>query len=497
MTAPNTPSTTDAADGSRIDLAATLSQLAEDLEKLENFTHRVNDSLRRRGLEMGPGMTDAVNGMRQSLERARRQGEDLINQSARLQQTVRASARITTSLELDRVLGEVMESVIALSGAERAYLMLLDDETGELLIRATHHWDSDTASGDTDDTDVAFSRSVVREAFEKREPILTMNALNDSRFHDKQSIVGLALRSVLCVPLVIDQRVLGVLYADNRLRSGVFTKGTVELLAAFGTQAAIAIEKARLHGEELRRVSLEKDLSVARDIQFSLLPKAAPVIEGWQFTAFYEPARVVGGDFYDFFSVGGKQGIVISDVADKGVGAALFMGMGRSTIRAAALSADSPAQALGRANSLIIQDSGGSDLFLSVFYALIDPLTGTVLYTNAGHNPPIIYRAEERTFESLPSHGMVLGIFEDIVLSDSVTQLNPGDVLVFYTDGITEAMNEEGELFTENALRDAIASAADEGAEEIRHAITDALRAHTRGAAQSDDMTLVIARRLK
>jgi serine phosphatase RsbU (regulator of sigma subunit) len=475
-----------------IDFPTILAQLDEDAHHLDGAVKALVESLRRRNLQVSPEILQTLQGLQQTIKRARQQGGELQEQSSRLQKIVKASARITTSLELEEVLQEVMRSVIELSGAERAYLMLNEVEGEKLSIRATHQWEGSSV----DDLDIEFSRSVVKDTFEKNEPVLTMNALDDTRFQSRKSIIGLSLRSVLCVPLSLDNRVIGVLYADNRMRSGVFSKETVQLLTAFGTQAAIAIEKARLHGEELRRIMLEKDLSVAREIQFSLLPKNAPAIAGWDFAASYQPARVVGGDFYDFFNVGGQQGVVIADVADKGVGAALFMSLSRTMIRTAALTGVSPSTALTDANHLIVQDSSRSNLFLSVFYCLIDPQTGHMIYTTAGHNPPYLYRAATGSFTPLPGRGIVLGVFEDIALHDLEVTLDPGDFVVFYTDGLTEAMDEHGGEFGEERLQQAVIPLVNSSAADILNGILEAIRTHTSGAVQSDDLTIMIAKRL-
>jgi sigma-B regulation protein RsbU (phosphoserine phosphatase) len=481
-----------------IDLPAALDAASLALNRLESAMNRLDQSLRKRDMAIAPEMTEALLNLHETFGVVRQQGEQALNQSARMQALIQASAGITNSLELDEVLSAVMESVIALSKAERAYLMLREgasDDPDALVIRATHQWDGTQ----TEETDVEFSRGVVREAFTKAQPILTMNAQSDDRFSGRQSIIGLALRSVLCVPLLIDKRVVGVLYADNRMRSGLFTQETVALLSAFGTQAAIVIEKARLHGEELRRISLEKDLSVAKQIQLSLLPKSVPSVAGWEFSAYYEPARVVGGDFYDFFgfTFDGQsyQGIVIADVADKGVGAALFMSLARTMIRTAALSIGSPCDALTQANALIVQDSSRSNLFLSAFYAVLNPVTGAIIYSNAGHNPPVLYRAATQNFEYLTGKGIVLGLFEEITLQDLSAQMNPGDLLVFYTDGIPEAMSQQNEEFGEQRLCEAIWAHRHGSAQQVKESIIEAVMLFTKNAVQSDDLTLVVVRR--
>lgn len=474
-----------------IDFATTLHQMADDTQRLEIAIQALSDSMERRNLRLSPEIANTLESLRLSTDRARKQGEALQKQSVSLQHIVKASAMITTSLELEKVLADVMQSVISLSGAERAYLMLSEHDGDKLTVRATHDWE-----GSADDTDIEFSRTVVNNSFSRNEAILTMNAQDDTRFQSRKSVVGLSLRSVLCVPLALDNRVIGVLYADNRLRSGVFGSDLVQLLTAFGTQAAIAIEKARLHGEEVRRLRLEKELTVAREIQFSLLPKALPTPLGWEFSATYQPARIVGGDFYDFFGIAPLQGVVIADVADKGVGAALFMSVSRTMIRTAALSVASPGEALAQANDLIVQDSSRSNLFLSAFYAVIDTQTGRAIYANAGHNPPFLYRAATGSYEPLRGKGIVLGIFEGIQLIDAGAQIEPGDCVVFYTDGITEAMNTEGVEFGEERLHGAVLSYLAGSAQQILDSILGAISNHVREAEQSDDVTIVVAKRL-
>src|SRR5262249_7357971 len=178
------------------------------------------------------------------------------------------------------------------------------------------------------------------------------------------------LRSILCIPLLLNREVVGVMYADNRIQQGIFSHERIPLLATFGTQAAMAIEKARLHEEEIARQRLEKELAVGKTIQLSLLPKNKPSVRGWEFATAYQPARLVGGDFYDFFEMPDNEnlvGIVIADVADKGVPAALFMALSRTMIRTTALAGLDPSEALTRANSLILQDSQ-SGLVFRAFY---------------------------------------------------------------------------------------------------------------------------------
>jgi phosphoserine phosphatase RsbU/P len=310
------------------------------------------------------------------------------------------------------------------------------------------------------------------------------------------------------VPLLANGRSIGVLVIHTR-QSRHFSQNDLRFLQLMANQAAIAIERARLHREEIRRERLEKEMAVGRQIQLSLLPKSNPVVNGWQFAAIYQAANQVGGDFYDFFELPGEDnhceglesgrlrrlGLVIADVADKGVPAALFMAMSRTMIRMTAVSGRTPGAALLRANQLILNDSQ-ADLFLSAFYGALDAGSGHLLYANAGHNSPLWYRAAAAEFEKLAPTGMVLGVLDEFVLEEREITIEPGDFVIFYTDGVTEAMTAAYQEFGEERLRHTALAHAGAGAEAILWSIVDAVNAFTAGTAQWDDFTLFVIKRL-
>ncbi len=268
--------------------------------------------------------------------------------------------------------------------------------------------------------------------------------------------------------------------------------------AAFADQVAIAVHNMQLlrrTDEALARKIAE--LAVGQEIQLSLLPKTCPEAPGWEFAASYSAARIVGGDFYDFCELSSKPprlGLVIADVAGKGVPAALFMALSRTIIRTTAFSGRSPASALMRANQLILKDSQ-AEMFLTAAYAVLELDTGRLIYANAGHNRPLWRHAADGTVTELDQRGIVLGAFEDIVLEEQRLDLAPGDALILYTDGVTEALNGEGEEFGEDRLRAVIAANVGASADETIGAICGALAAFTGGAEPADDVTVVVVRR--
>jgi sigma-B regulation protein RsbU (phosphoserine phosphatase) len=234
---------------------------------------------------------------------------------------------------------------------------------------------------------------------------------------------------------------------------------------------------------------------MARKVQSSLLPQSIPQLEGWEFASLWKPAREVGGDYYDFIPAPkGRLGVVIADVTDKGMPAALFMASTRSIMRAAMPLSAEPADGIMHANQLICQESG-EGLFVTLFYALLEPVSGILTYVNAGHNPPLLYRAQAEAVH-LGVTGMQLGVDSDSTYGQHTEKLNPGDFVLFYTDGVTEAEQAGGTQFGNDRLRLAISACGNMGAAGILSAIQQAIDEFTGGEPPQDDITLVVARRV-
>ena len=410
--------------------------------------------------------------------------------SDRLTLLYHLSQAFNSSLDLDEVLNRVMDEIIAAVGAERGFVMLREADGG-LVFRAARGIDQKTI----DEPQFHISRSVVEEVAREGQPLLTSDAQRDSRFSSSQSVRGLRLRSILCAPLKIKDRISGVVYVDNQFRAGIFTEADLELISAIASSAAIAIENARLYQVAIEKGRLERELQVAREVQSSLIPLQTPNIAGWNFAARWKPARQVSGDFYDFVPVGQRLGIVIADVSDKGMPAALFMALSRSIIRASVTSTRSPAEDIDQANRLICADSTDS-MFVTLFYAQLDPETGELVYVNAGHNPPLLYRANQDELIELTRTGMVLGLFEAVDFEQRTVQLDPADFILLYTDGVSEAMDAHNREFGKERLRRVLLDNRRASAEDVAEAIEQALTAFTGEAAPSDDITFVIGRRL-
>jgi sigma-B regulation protein RsbU (phosphoserine phosphatase) len=340
----------------------------------------------------------------------------------------------------------------------------------------------------------------VERVAKEGKPILTSDAQADERFNVRQSVMILGLRSILCVPLRVKEMTIGVIYVDNRLQAGIFIQQDLELLNAIASSAAIAIENARLYKVAIEKARLEQELQMARKVQLSLMPRASPRIKGWEFVALWEPAREVGGDYYDFIALdNGSLGIVIADVTDKGMPAALFMAFTRSIIRANLDHAISPSAGITRANRLICEESDHG-LFVSLFYALLDPVQAEVSYVNAGHNPAVFVHHHQHAptpeLSCLSHTGMQMGIERTAAYEQKSISLAHGDIVVLYTDGVTEAINSRFGLFGLEGLQRVLVENYQKPASEIASAIKRAIAEFTGSLAPADDITVVIVKRL-
>ena len=301
--------------------------------------------------------------------------------------------------------------------------------------------------------------------------------------------------SLLCAPLKTENHVLGALLLV-RESPGHFSAGELKLLNSVALQAAPALEVARLHQVAVANARMERELQMARQVQASLIPARMPDLPGWQFAAEWHPAFEVAGDYYDLISTAdGQWSLVIADVAGKGMPASLFMVFTRSVLRAVLDQAYPPASGLARANQLVT-DEAREGMFVTLFYARLDPVTGELTYVNAGHNPPLLYRAASGEVVPLTRSGVALGLMYGADYEQVTLHLGPGDLILFYTDGVTEAFNDRGEQFGDRRLVDVLRAHQGGGVADLLGAVEAAVDHFAAGTPPSDDLTLLALKRV-
>ena len=303
---------------------------------------------------------------------------------------------------------------------------------------------------------------------------------------------GVVLTPVLDIET---EQVIGGIYLA-RYRDLDALHHLVPALRLFASQIATAAQAARALEQRLAYERLLQEFALAGQIQSSFLPDHFPLLPGWQLTAMLRPALETSGDFYDYIALpDGRLGIVIADVSDKGLGAALYMSLSRTLIRIYAAQYADPAAVLSATNAHILQDTH-AEFFVTVFYGVLDPQTGALTYCNAGHNPPLLVRGDpDRPLEALPRTGMALGVCASARWELALTRLEPGDALALYTDGAVDAENVERHFFGEGRLRALLAAHAGASALAIQQAIRDAVAGFVSTAPQYDDMTVMVVAR--
>ena len=446
-------------------------------------------------------LTHVGNQMGTTLERARLfdalQDQRIHEQAALLD----LSQQLLSRRDIDDLMAFIVEEVRLQLKADACAVLLTGPNPDVLVFRAASGWIADpVAAGFFAPADESTGSGRVL----RTQQVLLIEDLQtqDPPLWTSEWLDGEGFRAAAIVPLVADGQSIGTLVIDSR-EPRTFTENEVRFLRLMANQVALALEKARLHHEELQRERIEEELTVARQIQMSMLPVSTPKIPGWEFSAHFEAAHLIGGDFYDFFPLPGEPGrwgVVIADVSDKGVPAALFMALGRTTIRNVALRGRAPAEVLSWANRYIQEDSK-SDMFLSAFYAELNIDTGHLLYANAGHNPPLLWRAGESRFQRLPATCPLLGVLAEIEVGVIGVEMAPGDVLILYTDGISEAFNDSYEEFginrLESTVREVVGDDPTAGAERFRTQIAAEVHRFADTMTQQDDATLLIIKRVE
>jgi serine phosphatase RsbU (regulator of sigma subunit)/pSer/pThr/pTyr-binding forkhead associated (FHA) protein len=343
-----------------------------------------------------------------------------------------------------------------------------------------------------DEQRMRISRTIVEEAMKTRKAILSADAASDERFGMAQSIADFSIRSMICAPMMgNDGEPIGVIQIDTLNQRARFNDSDLEVLASVASQAAVAIDNAKMHEQVIAQRALQRDLELARKMQRALLPTKPPQVPGYYFFDYYQAARHVGGDYYDYVPLpGGRHAVVVGDVAGKGVPAALLMARLSADVRFSLASESDPAKAVYQINEGF-SHRDWEDRFVTMLAAVLNPQTGELLMVNAGHMAPLLRRRDGTVAEiGEDAAGLPLGVAPEYEYQSYAHTLEPGEVVTIFTDGFSEAMNGERELYGIDRLKQQLSSPALTVRDFGQH-ILDDVHKFVNGHDQSDDMCLV------
>jgi sigma-B regulation protein RsbU (phosphoserine phosphatase) len=295
---------------------------------------------------------------------------------------------------------------------------------------------------------------------------------------------------------MVKSELIGVITSYNKKGQGGFNEEDQRLLAIIAGQSAQIIENARLYEEEKALVSMKEQVKLAAQIQQDLLPKSPPHLEGYDIAACSMAAQMVGGDYYDFVRVReGRWAVCLGDVSGKGLPASLLMATLQATLRGQTALEHAVRETISRSNRLIYQ-STDPEKFATLFFAVLDTNGGGLAFCNAGHEYPMLFKQGGGPPARLITGGMALGVLEEFPYEEDAARMDPGDTLIVYSDGITDAVNEFDQPFGEERLQKCVTDHAGERAEDIMNRVVSAVKAHEGGAPRIDDLTLIVVKRI-
>ncbi|MFQ5844612.1 MAG: PP2C family protein-serine/threonine phosphatase [Planctomycetota bacterium] len=398
-------------------------------------------------------------------------------------------AAVSRNHDLDALMRSIVDKAIAVTGAERG-LLLLTAENGKLEVVVARD-----REGQTLPKSVKHSRSVPQKVFESGEAVTLMDAAGGDNVALGQSIIDLRLLSVMCTPLSTAEENFGVLYVDSKATNQEFARADLDLFRTLGSQCALAMQNARGLQAYLDKQQLQQSLLIARDIQTGMLPKEGLRYERFEVAGFNRACEETGGDYFDYVPLRpDRLALVIGDVSGHGIGAALFMTTARALLRAFAYKEADPAVVVGSVNDFLERDMPAGS-FMSLFFGELDTATGEFRYSSAGHTPAVVYRRGAGSLEELGKTGPALGVIEGARYgAGEIRPLEPGDLLLLYTDGLPEAMNPDRELFGLDRAKNLLVGLQERPAAEIVQQLVRAVGEFSRREVLEDDLTLVVVK---
>lgn len=397
---------------------------------------------------------------------------------------------LLSSSGLDETLNQVASLVFEAVPADRCVIMLRDETTadGMKIMVARQRGKAESVE------EVRISSLVMHEVLKNGKSVLTADAQHDPRYAS-QTMALLDIRSVLAVPLSVSEKdIFGLIYADAPTGTATFTEEHLNILTTLASVASIRVENAKLLEERFEKERIKRELEFATEIQQSFQPSAPPQMENYEFQGISFSCYEIGGDYYDFIKLPeGKMMIALGDVSGKGTAAALLMSSLHAAIHAQ-ITAKTPLPLAIKSVNLYLTENTPSNRFVTLFAAELDPTNGILSYINAGHNPPLVGRADG-SVEQLESGGFPLGLISMADYELGQIQLNSGDALIVYSDGVSEANNLKEEEFGMDRLKAVVSKNIKASAAGMRDKVENALSNFTQTAPANDDITLVIVKR--
>ncbi len=408
------------------------------------------------------------------------QAENQVRSGEHMRALIRAGRELATHLPLDRLFDLILDLSVQAVQASRGVLMTLESDS--LKLRANR--------GGA----LRISSHVRDLVLQEKRSLLVRDATLDDQLAAHQSIVAEQIRSILAVPLQTDERVIGLIYLDSVSFVREFSKDDLSLLTVMGNMAAVRIENARLAEIEQNEKLRAQELEHAATIQRSMLPSVFPAFPDhreFELHGSMIPAREVGGDLFDFFLLDPDHlAFVVGDVSGKGVPAALYLAVSRTLLRATARLETEPGECLTHINaSLVEQNTSG--MFITLFYGVLHLHTGEILFANAGHNPPYLFDRNGQLRPLREKCGPMLGLLEGMEYQTKVARLAPGEGILMYTDGVTEAINPQDEFFNESRLEEYLTAHAADAMDQLVNGLKANIQEFAAGKPQADDITVL------
>lgn len=402
--------------------------------------------------------------------------------------------KFNSTMDPSKLLHDIIESTKGMVEAEASSLFLLSDGGKNLELTIP----TGPATAEVSGKKIASDHGISGWVVQHQQPVLITDVQSDPRFQGELlSNPKFQSRNMICVPLNNNQgKTIGVLQAIN-IKEDFLNEEMLGLFQTLANQAATALENVHVKQQQLAAELVNKELEVATEIQARFFPQQTPNLEGYEVAGCSIPAKDVGGDYYDFIPNPEpcQHGFVVADVTGKGVPASLLMATMRATLRANIQNNPNDiVQALRQVNGDIYRDSP-VDKFITSIYCNLDYESHELSYVNSGHNPPYIVRANDNRIEELDQGGVMLGIMEEIDLPKATLSIDKGDILMLFSDGVTEATNPSGELFSEERFEQWLLDHNQLSAEEMKDALLKTLRDYADGSPQSDDITFIIVKR--